>query len=201
MLRTLDDAGKTTWASGVKHLLFEQGFGYAWLADGVGNINSFLLMFKNRLKDCSSQHLHEFINNSSKALHYRHFKTVLNPERYLSMDLPYTLKKAFANFRCSSHDLLIEKGRHMNIDREFRFCPICLKHNIYTIEDEFHFLLLCPLYDNLRADYLNDLCANNIMCLQFFYKLMSEYKNNSCFAISKCIVNAFIKRKEYLDNL
>ena len=56
------------------------------------------------------------------------------------------------------------------------------------IEDEFHFLLLCPLYDNLRADYLNDLCANNIMCLQFFYKLMSEYKNKSCFAISKFIV-------------
>ena len=144
-LRTLDDFGKTTWASGVRNLLFEHGFGYAWIADGVGNVNSFLAVFKSRLKDCAIQTIQGFINSSSKAQYYKYYTTLLNPERYLSVDLPYILKKSFASFRCSSHDLLIEKGRHMNIDRDFRFCPFCLKQNIYVVEDKFHFLLICPL--------------------------------------------------------
>ena len=107
MLRDLDDAGKTTWATGVKQLLFEHGFGYAWVAGEVGNMTSFISMFKNRVKDCAIQKMQGFINSSPKALHYRHFKSLLNPERYLSMDLPFVLKKSYSNFRCSSHALQI----------------------------------------------------------------------------------------------
>ncbi|KAH3692568.1 hypothetical protein DPMN_193116 [Dreissena polymorpha] len=32
MLRKLDTDGKATWATGVKQLLFENGFGFAWIA-------------------------------------------------------------------------------------------------------------------------------------------------------------------------
>ena len=44
----------------------------------------------------------------------------------------------------------IEKGRHRDIDRllrKCRFCPNC-------IEDEYHFLLVCKQYEDLRYDYL-----------------------------------------------
>ena len=35
------------------------------------------------------QNLNEKVNKSSKTLYYRHFKTLLDVERYLSIDLPY----------------------------------------------------------------------------------------------------------------
>ena len=55
MLRSLTDAGKTTWASHIKKLLFEHGFWYAWIADSVGNTNVFLNTFTQRIKDISLQ--------------------------------------------------------------------------------------------------------------------------------------------------
>ena len=77
----------------------------------------------------------------------------LDVEKYLFMDLNFRCRKTLANFRCSSHNLLIEKGRHQNIEREYRFCLFCLERNVYSVEDEFHFFMLCPLYTDLRDKY------------------------------------------------
>ena len=45
----------------------------------------------------------------------------------------------FTKFRLSNHNLMIEKGRHRNVDESLRFCPFCPN----TVEDEIHFLLQC----------------------------------------------------------
>ena len=37
---------------------------------------------------------------------------------------------------------MIEKGRHLNISKELRFCPFCAN----SIEDEIHFLIKCQTY-------------------------------------------------------
>ena len=71
------------------------------------------------------------------------------------MNLPYNYKQTLANFRCSSHDLKIETGRHLNIDRDFRFCSLYLRRNVYVVENEVHFLIDCPVYNELREGYLN----------------------------------------------
>ena len=34
---------------------------------------------------------------------------------------------------------MVEKGRHVNIDRVFRFCPICTLSNNFVVEDEYRF--------------------------------------------------------------
>ena len=81
MLRRLDESGRNTWASVVKTLLYEHGFGFAWLNDGIGYPNNFIKCFKQRLKDCSMQYLQMKIQNSSKASHYKHFKSLLNIEK------------------------------------------------------------------------------------------------------------------------
>lgn len=150
MLRSLTDAGKTTWASHIKKQLFEHGFGYAWIADSVGNTNVFLNTFTQRIKDISLQNWRDSINSSPKADNYKFFKMHLDVERYLFMDLNYTCRKTLANFRCSGHNLQIERGRHLNIECEYRFCPACLDRNVYVIEDIFHFFMVCPLYTDLR---------------------------------------------------
>jgi hypothetical protein len=48
-----------------------------------------------------------------------------------------------------SHNLEVESGRHASnrIDRHLRVCVYCDKHDI---EDEYHFTLVCTLYDDLR---------------------------------------------------
>jgi hypothetical protein len=50
----------------------------------------------------------------------------------------------------SSHKLAIEVGRLKKVDRGCRKCFNCDS----LIEDEFHFILKCPVYNNLRKRYI-----------------------------------------------
>ena len=45
----------------------------------------------------------------------------------------------------------IEKGRHLGLSQAERLCKLC---NTNNIENEYHFLLACPTYRNLRKLYL-----------------------------------------------
>ena len=55
-----------------------------------------------------------------------------------------------ASFRGSSHNLMIETGRY-HISREFRSCPYCE----CIVEEDCHFLFVCPLYNNIRIQYID----------------------------------------------
>ena len=190
MLRALTEADKITWATHVKKLLFEHGFGYAWIADAVGNTNAFLRIFTQRIKDISLQNWQQSIENSSKADYYKDFKTHLDVERYLFIDLSYACRKTLANFRCSGHNLKIEKGRHHKIDREYRFCPACLDRNVYVVEDIFHFFMVCPLYYELRNIHFKP-SWRLYVTEQKFISIMKLTDVDSLTSISKFLVSAF----------
>lgn len=194
MLRSLTEAGKTTWTTHIKTLLFEYGFGYAWIADNVGNSNAFIASFIQRIKDISLQNWRQSINDSPKADHYKYFKTHLDVEKYLFVDLSYICRKTLANFRCSCHTLRIETGRHSNIEREHRFCPFCLERNVYTVEDIFHFFMLCPLYADLRNMYFKRQWRQHTTVQKFYYIMRLTDKEN-LFSIAKFLVSAFELRK------
>ena len=53
--------------------------------------------------------------------------------------------------RGSAHKLRIEDGRYRNIERNNRLCQYC---QMNVIEDEFHFLLVCPAYRQIRISVL-----------------------------------------------
>ena len=42
---------------------------------------------------------------------------------------------------------MTEEGRYRGIDRNLRLCQF---YNINFVEDEYHFLLVCPLFNELR---------------------------------------------------
>ena len=91
--------------------------------------------------------------------------------------LPLHMRKIISKIRCSDHQLEIEKGRHLNIPREQRFCTICADG---AIEDEEHFLLKCKTYQHIRVKY--QLTADNI-----FDFLHSENQENLAnFLIDAC---------------
>ena len=78
ILKLLDEAGRQTWASKVRSLLYKYGFGYVWVAQEVGNV--FIEQFKLRLTDCMKQTWHSDINESPRCDSYKEFKTLLNVE-------------------------------------------------------------------------------------------------------------------------
>ena len=55
MLRNLDKNERITWASKVKNLLFQNGFGYVWHKEDVGDQTLFMKTVKQRIIDCSKQ--------------------------------------------------------------------------------------------------------------------------------------------------
>ncbi len=150
MIKNLDDRGKTTWASSVKELLFKYGFGIVWMEQGVGNVDLFLHRFNERVRDCYIQEWYNNIHDSSKLSVYCTFKSLLEPEKYLNCIKVWKHRQSLAKLRCSCHKLEIEAGRHNKVLMEHRVCKYCDKQNFTVIEDEFHFLLCCPLYENLR---------------------------------------------------
>ena len=68
--------------------------------------------------------------------------------------MKYTLDKhikfLFAQFRCGILPLKIETGRFSRLPLDERVCEMC---NLNKIEDEFHFLCECTIYEDIRNKY------------------------------------------------
>ena len=191
MLRHLDAAGCITWASKVKVILFTYGFGYARIYENIGNIDIFMKLFKQRLTDCTKQDRHRQINNSSKAHYYRYFTTEFTVANYIFYNIPLKFLFVLSRLRCSAHDLNIEIGRHDNTPQENRICYPC---NSQAIEGEFHFIMTCPVYDELRHTYLPHL-ENVVKDITSFSRLMNSGETITK-SLAKYIYYASILRRE-----
>ncbi len=106
-------------------------------------------------RDATQHYWHDNVFNSSRCDFYKLFKSQLNPEKYLSIDMPFYYRKALARFRCSSHKLKIEVGRHTNIPRENRICTFCFENvGLIVIENEFHAFFVCGRFEHTRTALL-----------------------------------------------
>ena len=85
--------------------------------------------------------------NISKLRTFAHLKTEICLEKYLTSVQNISDRIAITKFRLSNHCLVIEKGRHLNLNICDHSCPFCPSH----IENEFHFLIKCPIYSHLRV--------------------------------------------------
>ena len=68
----------------------------------------------------------------------------LNKKKYLHVINSFRARKQLAKFKTSNHDLAIEKGRQVKFERHVRTCTMC---DLGCLEDEYHFILICPKYD------------------------------------------------------
>lgn len=84
----------------------------------------------------------------SKLRTYAIFKNNIGYENYLSKITNPKIRTYITKLRLSNHSLMIETGRHKNISRGMRTCPLCHK----GIEDEIHFLFSCPAYKTIRQE-------------------------------------------------
>ena len=78
---------------------------------------------------------------------------------------------------------------------ELRVCKFC---NFNCIEDEFHFLMVCPAYSTLRREFFNIREGFNLFNHDFINILNCEV---TCFYFAKCIKKMFKLRDEMLSEL
>ena len=55
-------------------------------ADTVDDASRFINLFGQRLTDCFTQQWHSEVEESPKALHYKHFNLILEVETYLHIE-------------------------------------------------------------------------------------------------------------------
>ena len=89
----------------------------------------------------------------------------------------------FCRFRILNHKLPIESGRWQNVDRNMRICNLCDKKEI---GDEFHYILECNYFNNIRNKYIdnhyrkrqNIIKFGELMSIKTAYKTLQIYQVN-----------------------
>ena len=156
-------AHKKNWVTHVRDLLSSLGFYEVWLAQGVGDSGHFMKLFKQRISDTFIQKWDSEVKDSSRALFYRTFSSFeLQP--YLKVITVPKFRIALSKLRMSSHRLEIEYGRWSkpsSVPLNDRLCRHC-----GVLEDEYHFVIECKLYKELRNKYIK----------QYFWKHPSAFK-------------------------
>ena len=70
----------------LQHLLSSLGFYEVWLAQGVGNVNAFVRVFEQRLRDNNVQNWNSRVENSSRSTFFKSIVT-FNFQFYLKFKL------------------------------------------------------------------------------------------------------------------
>ena len=131
-----------------KYILERTGFPDVWMFPASVNSDKFISILKTRLKDLYISEWSEGLRSHTSLTLYREIKSTFEISPYLLKMKNRKYRNAIAKVRLSSHQLAIEKGRHANIERNERKCFQCTDE----IEDEFHFILSCPVYEDLRKN-------------------------------------------------
>ncbi len=148
---------KLMWFEKIREELFSVGLGNLFMSAKC-TTNHIEQTYFQRKSDIFHQAAFEKIReNKSKLRTYSLFKTEIGFEKYLTEITSVQERIALSKFRLSNHTLMIEKGRHLKLERNKRVCPFCPG----KIEDELHFLIGCKNFKTHRATLLNH--TNNVL--------------------------------------
>jgi len=189
-----------TWSSGIFNICKLVNMMNVWQKPNILQKNSISSTIKTCLEDTySSQWYFRTSLNQSKLRTYCKFKKEFSLENY-NVILNRAQRSMLCKLRISAHNLMIEKGRHVCpiIPSENRLCTFCDRNEV---EDEFHFVMKCKAYDNLRTTFLTNmnsiLVTDNLNDNDIFINLMSNDDYDVIKIVSKFISSAFNIR----DNL
>ncbi len=180
-----------SWALRVKSLLDELGYSDIW-SNFDRNFN-YLPLFKQRLRDQYIQNWSMSLKSLSKLDQYCKYKTQFHFEKYIDAIKNDVLRKQLSCFRLCSHKLEIEVGRYSGIARAQRICKVCLCNQV---ESEYHFLLCCPVYSDLRRQCFGTISWPNI---HTFINILSSNNSRTILKTAKYLRDAFKLRTEKIQ--
>ncbi len=148
--------GQENWCFYVKNILYSCGYNQCWdeqyaSNEDQGKINE--AVYKNFITECMDR-----IGDSNvypKLRTYKLFKNEFKFENYLACVKNVNHCLALFRFRISSHNLRIETGRYDRPNKTPIDERTCLYCSSQDIEDEYHFIVKCPVYINERQQLLN----------------------------------------------
>ena len=191
--------GKKNWIFNIKQILHEYGLFYAWENAETINHTQFIANFKQRMIDCFLQKWYTDLQNTTLLKYfYKHIKQSFTIETYLNKLTTKTHRRNIAKIRLSSHNLRIETARYARerVDREERVCKFCTS---MEVEDEYHFILCCPAFLDIRKMYIKRYYFVRPSMFKLVELFTSENRK-TLLHLSKYISNAFKVRKE-LENI
>ena len=179
-------------------MLFNFGFGEVWLNQGVGDEKLFLAAFKQRIGDTYLQTWNQKINSNRKSILYKEFQITFSPCVYLRHVKNIKHRIALTHFRTRNNRLFVETGSwgSQTVPYEERHCAHC---NSRDIEDEYHFLLICTLYSELRNRYIPKYYRCRPSVYKFVQLMQTEYSPLLC-KIGAFVFHAFKIRNQILYN-
>ena len=186
----------TNWVSQVRDLLFSLGFGECWFQQCVGDMEAFMCIASQRIKNQYLQQWHGNMESSTRARTYRALRPNFTTQPYLQCIHNFNHLRSLTRFVTSSHRLRVETGlwdRPAVADAQ-RMCHIC----DIEIEDEFHFMFVCPLYN---AD-LTKLLPRYYMInpsMQKFINIVNEINVRVINRVAKFVYKSFITRTAYFS--
>ena len=153
--RKLDLTHTFTWSSGIKSMF--------QLIDKPDVWNKPNLITKVNFDDCitssiksvySSLWFNHISLSQPKLRTYCQFKKSFAMENYVKA-FNRSSRSMLCKLRISAHQLMIERGRYTSpkIDINDRLCNYC---DLHEVEDEFHFIMKCKLYNVLRDQLFHD---------------------------------------------
>ena len=136
---------KLTWTTRIENTLAEIGMRQEFIGKDENTPSKAF----QRIKDIFHRGaLSDIRREENKLRTYSLFKTSLGYEQYLSEIQNVEQRTALTKLRLSNHQLMIEKGRHIGVEKDSRFCPFCPN----KIENEKHFLMECNPFSTLRNE-------------------------------------------------
>ena len=158
------------WLQKIQRLINGAGltfvFEQQYMLDKKWLKNAFLPNIKNILKD---QILQIWFNQvsleSEKCFHYKHFGMEYQLKKYFEILQP-ELWMPLCRFRTGNHKLPVEIYSWNNLykNRNDRKCTIC---DTNDIGDEYHYIMICPVFKEIREIYLPKFYKNRPSVYKF----------------------------------
>ena len=159
---------KYPWLDFVKNILIECGIPYVFEYPGSVKTTWLAQFVESTLKDLFITNWNQEIITRSSCVNYRIFKSSLCFESYLTQLSPH-LRSYLCKFRCGNFRLPIVLHR-FNPDIS-KYCTLCDTH---SIGDEFHYLLECKAFTDMRRIYIPPFFVKYTNTLKFSEIMLSS---------------------------
>ena len=132
----------------------------------------------SKANECESWNSRQY--TKPKLRYYNMYKSDLEQECYLNLNIPKYHRSLFAQFRACILPLAVEVGRYRSLPLSERVCTMC---QLQLVEDEYHILCVCGSYDEFGTTLYNKASTtfsefHNIPELDKFVSL-TTYKETS----------------------
>ncbi len=186
-------SGLNNWVTKVKSLLDNMGFSYIWNDPQSVCESNLCAIFKQAELDCFIQKWQADVQRNGALTLYKYVKPCVQYSCYLDKVRNRWLRSSISKLVLSSHPLRIETGRYgaNRTVRHERLCQLC---NIDDLEDEYHFVIRCPVFDNIRQKYIKRYLSEPSQYVQIL-DFTTIYEQARISKSGKFITEAFALRR------